>query len=191
MLFPSCTRERMTVGSHSSLHCPFLESLENVFPCRGKTHFSAKAMPLWYHVAVRVSGPSGSHRLLVAEVSGQAVFLMRNCRLLCWLLCWLHPPRCACIGLCGTCSLTGKTGLVEKKPAIWHLHAPLLLGSSCTWKAFQQNIFSLMENQSFWKKAAAFGKDANLVETLVFCWKPAFWIGFCLPSGRFNWSFML
>lgn len=117
MLFPICGRERMTVGSHSCLHCPFLESLENGCPCWGKAPFSEKAMPLRYHVGVWVSGPSGSHCLLMAEVSGQAVFPMRNCRILCWPLCRVHLPWCISFGLCGTCSLTGKTGLAEKKPS--------------------------------------------------------------------------
>lgn len=184
-----CVLSHRTVDSHSCLFCLFLESLENRCPCEGKTHFSGKAMPLWYHMAMGISGPSGSCFLLMSEVSGQAVFPMRNCRLPGWLLCQVHPLWCTSIGLCGMHSLTGKTGLSERKTAIWHLDASLLLGSLCTGKGFQQNAFSLMGNQSFWKKVATFGKHEHLVETLILSWKPAFWVGFCLPSSSFNWSF--
>lgn len=57
----------------------------------------------------------------------------------------------AAIGIFGKCSLTGKTGLAEKKPQP--------LASGCT-PALQQLVHmeqSVMENQCFWKKAAAFG----------------------------------
>ena len=45
--------------------------------------------------------------------------------------------------------------LRKKQPFGTWMH---LLGNSCTWKGFQQNAFSLVQNHSFWKKAAAFGK---------------------------------
>lgn len=93
-----------------------------------------------------------------------------------WPSCFSHEElqtsvlaavACTSIGLGGTCSLTGKTGLSGKKTAIWHLEASVLLGSLCAWKGFQQNAFSLMESQCFWMKAAAFGKHAS-VETLAY-----------------------
>lgn len=138
-------------------------------------------------MAAWVSRPSGSHHLLMAEVSGQADFLRRNCRLLCWLLCRELSPQCTATGICGKSSLTGKSGLAEKKPQPLAPGCTPALRQLVHMKGFQQNVFNgksmlLEESSCFWQ---------HLVETLILCCKPAFGIIFVFLQAGFNWSFML